>query len=51
MISDDLLKILACPTCKSSLRYEDEKLWCDQCQVSYDIENGIPCLLPKDKPE
>ena len=44
----DLLPILACPICKSSLRISDDEqqLICDSCRVAYAIEDGIPVLLP-----
>ena len=52
----DLMEILACPVCKGSLKLtveeEDEKeiikgsLYCDNCSVTYPIEETIPNLLP-----
>jgi uncharacterized protein YbaR (Trm112 family) len=44
----DLLPILACPNCKSSLRLseDEQQLICDSCRVAYAIEEGIPVLLP-----
>ena len=52
----DLMDILACPTCKGALelRVETEdgqdvvqgKLYCQQCQEEYPIEDSIPNLLP-----
>lgn len=44
----DLLPILACPNCKSSLRLsaDEQQLICDSCRVAYAIEDGIPVLLP-----
>jgi uncharacterized protein YbaR (Trm112 family) len=55
----DLMDILACPTCKSSLKIsvieENEteivkgSLYCAACGIHYPIEDGIPnLLLPKD---
>lgn len=51
------MDILACPTCKSSLDLTIKKeendevitgtLTCKSCHVTYDIEDGIPNLLPK----
>ena len=53
----ELVDILCCPTCKSSLTLIVEKeegnevikghLICETCKVSYDIEESIPNLLPK----
>lgn len=44
-ISEDLLKILACPACKTPVRLEGEKLVCDECKRRYRIDNGIPIML------
>ena len=44
-ISEDLLKILACPACKTPVRLEENKLVCDQCKRRYRIEDGIPVML------
>ncbi len=44
-ISEELLKILACPACKVSVRLEDNKLICDECGRRYRIEDGIPVML------
>ncbi len=47
MLSDELLKILACPKCKGQLDYvkDKEKLVCNGCRVTYRIENDIPIML------
>ena len=52
----DLMDILACPVCKSSLELKvDEEegdditkgaLICGKCNESYPIEDSIPNLLP-----
>ena len=52
----DLMDILACPVCKSSLELTVEKeegeeiiagtLRCQQCQEDYPIQDSIPNLLP-----
>ncbi len=44
-ISDELLEILACPVCKTSVRLENDKLVCDTCGRRYRIEDGIPIML------
>ena len=53
----DLVKILCCPTCKGDLSLtvkREEKgeilegiFTCSKCNVQYEIEDGIPNLLPK----
>jgi uncharacterized protein YbaR (Trm112 family) len=52
-----LLNIICCPTCKGSLtlKIDEEKddeiqkgtLHCQSCNVTYNITDGIPNLLPK----
>ena len=52
----DLVNILACPVCKSSLELKIDAeegddvikgtLLCGQCNESYPIEDSIPNLLP-----
>jgi len=54
----DILKILACPSCKEDLQIDvkEEKgeeivsgsLFCRKCDVSYPIMDTIPNLLPPD---
>ncbi len=49
-ISKDLFEILACPVCKSDLKYSKDKkgLICGKCKHTYPIKDGIPILLPPD---
>ena len=57
----ELMDILCCPVCKGDLVLEVEEgneneivkgtLYCGKCNVLYPIENGIPNLLPQDKPK
>ncbi|MCT4535696.1 Trm112 family protein [Halodesulfovibrio sp.] len=46
-VQADLLKILACPKCKSSLKLTDDKdgLSCAKCSVVYPIREDIPVML------
>ena len=47
-LSADLLNILVCPKCHSSLEYRTapvEELVCQSCRVSYRVEDGIPVML------
>lgn len=43
-----LLEILACPTCKGKLVYDQEKqeLICRFDKIAYPIHDGIPVMLP-----
>ncbi|MCI5211953.1 MAG: Trm112 family protein [Candidatus Electrothrix sp. ATG2] len=43
----ELLDILACPKCKGKIELcEDQKsLICHTCQLSYEIRDGIPCMI------
>lgn len=45
IIDKDLLKVLACPDCKVSVRLEGQKLICDKCGRRYPIRDGIPIML------
>ncbi|UCF78731.1 MAG: Trm112 family protein [Candidatus Eiseniibacteriota bacterium] len=47
MLSEELLKVLACPKCKGELEYNrtDEKLICHACRLRYDIKDNIPIML------
>lgn len=46
-VHSDLLKILACPKCKASLKLTDdnEGLSCAKCKVVYPIREDIPVML------
>ncbi len=44
-ISSELLEILACPACKTSVKLDGDRLVCDSCGRRYRIENGIPIML------
>jgi len=50
-IPRELFDILACPICKSDLKYNKEKtkLICAKCKAKYPIREGIPILLPQNK--
>jgi hypothetical protein len=47
MIDKQLLSILACPLCKSSVQLKENKLWCTnkQCGCIYRIDDDIPVML------
>lgn len=47
MIDEELLKILACPACKTEVKLEGERLICQnpQCGLRYPIRAGIPVML------
>ena len=42
-----LLDILACPACKSSLKYlkEEQELVCVPCRLAYVVRDDIPIML------
>ena len=45
---EDLMKILVCPICKTSLFLESEEIVCSECKRRYPIlEGDIPDLLPE----
>jgi hypothetical protein len=47
MLKPELLKILACPGCAGSLKYqaEPEKLICPNCRLKFTVDRGIPVIL------
>ena len=47
MIDKERLDILACPSCKGNIEYdqENEKLICQKCGRRYPIRDGIPVML------
>ena len=53
MLNKELLEILRCPDCKSELEFkaEENKLICKSCKNEFDVKDGIPIMLPKDKKE
>ena len=46
-IDKELLEILACPACKTSVRLDGEKIVCTNrsCGLRYPIREGIPVML------
>jgi len=46
---EELLKILACPKCKSGLKHEKNSLKCVKCGKIYAIKQGIPVLILEDE--
>ena len=46
-LNPELLKILACPACKSPVLENQETLRCQNsnCGLSYPIREGIPVML------
>jgi len=45
MIDPQLLKILACPACKTDVKLEGERLVCVSCARRFPIRDGIPVML------
>jgi len=47
MINKELLEILACPKCKTSVKLEGDKIVCTnpQCGLRYPIRDDIPVML------
>ena len=47
MISEELLRVLACPKCHGDLRVNDAPpaLECERCRLRYPIDDGIPVML------
>ena len=53
MLSEELLKILACPKCKGDLEYreKEKKLICHKCKLAYPIVDDIPVMLIEEAEE
>jgi uncharacterized protein YbaR (Trm112 family) len=45
MISNELLKILACPACKADVFLKGKSLVCSECGRAYPVKEGIPVML------
>ncbi|MCR4337487.1 MAG: Trm112 family protein [Candidatus Omnitrophica bacterium] len=45
MVDQELLKILACPSCQADVELKGEKIVCTKCGLKYPIRNGIPVML------
>ena len=45
MIDKELLKILACPLCKTDVKIEDDRLVCTNCGRRYPIKDDVPVML------
>ena len=45
MIDRELLSILACPSCKSPLTQQSDRLVCTGCGLRYPVREGIPVML------
>lgn len=47
MLDKELLKILACPKCKSEVEMRDDKIVCKNpaCGLKYPIRDDIPIML------
>lgn len=46
-IDQELLEILACPKCKSTVKLIEDKIVCQStvCGLKYPIRDGIPVML------
>ena len=46
-LSSDLLEILACPQCKSKVKFEGGKIICQSssCGLRFPVKEGIPVML------
>ena len=44
-ISDQILRLLACPACQGPLGQVEGGLVCPPCRLEFPIRDGIPVLL------
>jgi uncharacterized protein YbaR (Trm112 family)/SAM-dependent methyltransferase len=47
-IRPDLLELLACPKCRAALMQGRNELRCTGCASAYEVNQGIPVLVPDD---
>ena len=49
-VKQELLDILACPTCKGDIAPDDTGNWliCNACRVKYEVRDDIPIMLPEE---
>lgn len=45
MISEKLLEVLACPSCKSAIQFKNGKIVCEKCRKAFPIKDDIPVML------
>jgi uncharacterized protein YbaR (Trm112 family) len=45
VIDRDMLRILACPLCKTDVNLDGDRLVCTKCGRRYPIKNDIPIML------
>lgn len=47
-LSKELLEVICCPKDKGDLEFDEKKgvLKCKKCKANYEVEEGIPILLP-----
>lgn len=45
MLDQDLLNVLACPSCKGDVKEQEGKIVCCECGLKYPIRENIPIML------
>jgi len=50
-MDEGLLKILACPACKTGVQLKENKIICTKCGRKYPIREGIPIMLIEEAEE
>lgn len=45
VLDRELLDILVCPLCKSTLVYEDNELHCQRDHLAFPVRDGLPIML------
>ncbi len=45
MIDQNLLEILACPSCRGDVELKEDKIVCLSCGLKYPIKDNIPIML------
>lgn len=52
MMDAELMAILVCPTCRSTLAVDADasRLVCNPCAHSYEVRDGVPLMLGDSRP-
>jgi uncharacterized protein len=45
VIDEELLDVLACPSCRAEVRLEGDRIVCSACGRRYPVRDGIPIML------
>ena len=47
-VPEDLLALIVCPGCRTSLEERGGALVCRGCGLHYPVDDGVPIMLPEE---